>query len=144
MHGGAPCKSACCGGTAELLCASAFGPKRAKRSLQGQLVAVHQDLHAGPPGRCMHAPAAPPTSPPVPLLPPRETSLLVDHFEDDIQQVYGIAGTVAHEVSHQWFGDLVTLEDWPELWLNEGFATYLENLGEGHRLAAGPAPRQQP
>jgi hypothetical protein len=61
----------------------------------------------------------------------------VDHFEDDIQQVFGIAGTVAHEISHQWFGDLVTLEDWTELWLNEGFATYLENMGEGGGVGGG-------
>ncbi|MGO4956232.1 aminopeptidase N [Luteococcus sp. Sow4_B9] len=39
------------------------------------------------------------------------------------------AGTIAHELAHQWFGDLVTMRWWDDLWLNESFAEYL-----GHRI----------
>lgn len=41
-------------------------------------------------------------------------------------------GLVAHEVVHQWFGDLLTCEDWAHLWLNEGFADYFEVLFTRH------------
>ena len=40
----------------------------------------------------------------------------------------------AHETAHQWFGDYVTCEDWSQLWLNEGFATYYTHLYEEHKF----------
>jgi aminopeptidase N len=41
-------------------------------------------------------------------------------------------GTLAHEIAHQWYGDSVSLEVWPDMWLNEGFATYAEWLWTEH------------
>jgi aminopeptidase N len=46
-----------------------------------------------------------------------------DHVADSL---------VAHELAHQWFGDLLTCRDWSHAWLNEGFATYCESLWEEH------------
>ncbi|HEY7197851.1 MAG TPA: M1 family metallopeptidase [Gaiellaceae bacterium] len=40
--------------------------------------------------------------------------------------------TVAHELSHQWFGDSATLSTWPDIWLHEGFATFAEWLWDAH------------
>jgi len=39
-----------------------------------------------------------------------------------------IEGTISHELAHQWFGNLITCANWPNLWLNEGFAVYSESV----------------
>jgi aminopeptidase N len=48
-------------------------------------------------------------------------------------------GLISHEMSHQWFGDLVTCRDWGNLWLNEGFATFMATLWQEHQFGADNA-----
>ena len=66
-------------------------------------------------------------------------SALLDEIEALEQDEDGL---VAHELAHQWFGDLLTCKDWSHIWLNEGFASYFDPLFARARPGRGRVPAE--
>ena len=61
-----------------------------------------------------------------------ESLLLYDPQTSSVSVKEGVFAVMAHEMAHQWFGDLVTMAWWDNLWLNEGFASWMGTKTTDH------------
>lgn len=62
----------------------------------------------------------------------REQALLINKDESTLFMKQYVANVIAHELTHQWFGNLVTMKWWTDLWLNESFATFMSYVAVNH------------
>lgn len=62
----------------------------------------------------------------------RESALLMDNNTTSSSAKQRVVLILAHELAHQWYGNLVTMKWWDDLWLSEGFASFAEYIGVHH------------